>query len=138
MLFREVDVANNIDRIVLTNDDIAFATDIDGLRFDFNFGCRVKLPDDTYDVNFIDMDSGSPLEKEYYPDNVVCTKIKYFLRIVIKVYKYGMKVWNHCYDAVGKNVRIELLMADRLGDLLVFLPYIEKFQEKHQCNIYLT
>lgn len=134
MLFRD----KATDAMILTNDDIAFETGIDGVKFDFNYGCRVKFPDDTYSVGFVDLDSGSPLEAEYFPDNVVSTKAKYFVRIGIRIFQNGILVWSYDYDAAGKNVRIELLMADRLGDLVLFFPYMEKFQEKHQCNIYIT
>jgi len=146
----------------MVNDDVAFATPIPGLHYDFNFGPRVKLPDASYSVSFVDLETGQGMEQEnyfnalkiegngffryqrqkkYYGD-VICGKLKYCRPVEIQVYKNdgGLPklVFSHKLDLRGKKVHIEMMMTMALGDLLSMVPQIEAFRKKHGCEVYVT
>ena len=107
-----------------------------GLRFDFNDGCRVLLPESAHPwrVRISDLDTGNVLfETEIRAGRVNSTK-RYFVRFRLEVWQRDEKLLSHDYAAAGRNVLVRF-PVDTLGDPLGWFPYAVKFQEKHGCRL---
>jgi autotransporter strand-loop-strand O-heptosyltransferase len=107
-----------------------------GIRFDFNDGCRVVLPEAAHPwkVRLSDIDTGNILfETEIKAGRVNSTK-RYFVRIRLEVWSEGKSVLKHDYSAAGRDVLIQLPVGT-LGDPMGWFPYAVKFKELHGCNL---
>ena len=107
-----------------------------GLRYDFNEGCRVAVPDSDqpWRVRIFDLDTGNVLyETELKAGRVSSTK-RYFVRFRIDVWQQGESVFTHEYAAAGQRVLIQFPVGT-LGDTLGWFPYAVKFAERHQCRL---
>jgi autotransporter strand-loop-strand O-heptosyltransferase len=108
-----------------------------GLRFDFNDGCRLQLPEGRWHVRLRDLDSGNILyETDIGAGRIHSTK-RYYLRCRIEVWaaeRPGEAVLLHDYSAKGQDVLIQFPVGT-LGDTLGWLPYAIKFQEQHGCRL---
>ena len=107
-----------------------------GVRYDFNDGCRVLVPeaDKPWRIRLSDLDTGNILfESEMKVGRVNSTK-RYFLRARLEVWSGGEPVLSHDYDARGREVAIQLPVGT-IGDSLGWFPYAVKFQERHGCAL---
>lgn len=113
-----------------------------GIRFDFNHGARVVLPNRTkgsWRVKLRDLDTGNVLfESENQGAFVTSTK-RYFVRFGIEVWQadaHGATtpVLAHEFDATNRDVLI-LFPAGTLGDILGWFPYAAKFAATHGCRL---
>jgi autotransporter strand-loop-strand O-heptosyltransferase len=108
----------------------------DGLRFDFNDGCRVMFPDggDAWRVRLKDLDTGNILfETELKSGRVNSTK-RYFVRFHLEVWRNGESVLAHEYSAQGREILVQFPVGT-LGDTMGWLPYAVKFKERHGCRL---
>src|ERR1700758_2326985 len=88
-----------------------------GLRFDFNEGCRVVLPeaDHPWRVRLSDLDTGNVLfETELKAGRVNSTK-RYYVRFRIEAWQQGERVFLHDYSAASREVLIRF-PVETLGD----------------------
>ena len=107
-----------------------------GLRYDFNAGCRVTLPesDAPWRVRLSDIDTGNVLfETEIKAGRVASTK-QYYVRFRIEVWQKGEIVLSHDYSAANREVLIEF-PVETLGDTTGWFPYAVKFQRRHGCRL---
>jgi autotransporter strand-loop-strand O-heptosyltransferase len=107
-----------------------------GLRFDFNEGCRVIVPesDNPWRVRISDLDTGNVLyETEIKAGRVSSTK-RYYVRFRIDVWQQGESPFVHEYSAAGQPVLIQLPVGT-LGDSLGWFPYAVKFRDRHNCRL---
>jgi autotransporter strand-loop-strand O-heptosyltransferase len=107
-----------------------------GLRFDFNDGCRVILPEAAHPwrVRLSDLDTGNVLfETELKAGQVSSTK-RYYVRFRIEVWQGSGSVFRHDYSAADREVLIRF-PVDTLGDPLGWLSYAVKFKERHGCRL---
>jgi autotransporter strand-loop-strand O-heptosyltransferase len=107
-----------------------------GVRFDFNEGCRVVLPESEHPwrVRISDLDTGNILyETEIKAGRVSSTK-RYYVRFRVEIWQQGQSLLDHQYSAAGQPVLIQLPVGT-LGDTLGWFPYAVKFQERHQCRV---
>src|SRR5205807_9564371 len=107
-----------------------------GVRFDFNEGCRVVLPESEHPwkVRISDLDTGNILyETEIKAGRVSSTK-RYYVRFRIEVGQQGENLFTHEYSAEGQAVLIQFPIGT-LGDTLGWFPYAVKFQEQHKCRV---
>lgn len=107
-----------------------------GIRFDFNDGCRVMLPEGEHPwrVRLSDLDTGNVLfETEFKAGRINSTK-RYFIRFRIEVWQQGESVFVHEYVAAERAVLIQFPVGT-LGDTMGWFPYAVKFQEKHGCKL---
>ncbi len=105
-----------------------------GVRFDFNEGCRVVLPEGEHPwrVRISDLDTGNILyETELKAGRVSSTK-RYYVRFRIEVWQHGESLFSHEYSAEGQRVLIQFPVGT-LGDSLGWFPYAVKFHERHKC-----
>jgi autotransporter strand-loop-strand O-heptosyltransferase len=107
-----------------------------GIRFDFNDGCRVTLPESEHPwrVRLSDLDTGNILfETELKSGRMNSTK-RYFVRFRIEVWQQGESIFHHDYSAADRDVLIRF-PVDTLGDTLGWFPYAAKFKERHACRL---
>ena len=107
-----------------------------GLRFDFNDGCRIVVPesDHPWRVRISDLDTGNILyETELKAGRVSSTK-RYYVRFRVEAWQQGENLLRHDYLAEGRPVLINFPVGT-LGDTLGWFPYAIKFRDKHRCQL---
>lgn len=114
---------------------------IDGLRFDFNDGLRLFIPDGAkvYFVKFWDLDTCSVVYETLTPDGrecIVSSNKKYYIRFRLEIFDASGRdlLFSHDYDASGKDVAVRF-PVHTLGDSIAWFSYVERFQRKHRCNL---
>lgn len=107
-----------------------------GLRFDFNDGCRVILPEREHPwrVRLSDLDTGNILFETELKAGRINSSKRYYLRIRIEVWQQGKSVFVHEHSARDRDVLVQLPVGT-LGDPLGWFPYAVKFQERHGCKL---
>ena len=112
-------------------------TGVHGIRFDFNDGCRVELPEGKWHLRLRDLDTGNILyETDIGAGRIHSTK-RYYLRCRVEVWmrEYpGEPVFRHDYSARGQDVLVQFPVGT-LGDTVGWLPYAVKFKEQHGCRL---
>jgi autotransporter strand-loop-strand O-heptosyltransferase len=113
-----------------------------GIRFDFNQGARVVLPnraDGKWRVRLRDLDTGNILFQSDNQGAFVSSAKRYFVR-------FGLEVWDldaagaatlsltHTYDCRGREVVIQFPVGT-LGDTLGWFPYAARFGRLHGCRL---
>ncbi len=108
-----------------------------GLRFDFNDGCRVYLPEDgPWRVRLSDLDTGNTLFEtsgEFMAGAVNSAK-RYFVRFRIEAWRNGEAVFVHDYAARDREILVQFPVGT-IGDTVGWLPYAVKFQRQHGCRL---
>ena len=111
-----------------------------GIRFDFNDGARVLLPEEggPWRVRLSDLDTGNILYETEIKAGRVSTAKRYYLRARIEVWRKTDKndefVLRHDYSAADREIAIQLPVGT-LGDSLGWFPYAAKFQKAHGCRL---
>jgi autotransporter strand-loop-strand O-heptosyltransferase len=116
----------------------------EGIRFDFNRGCRVLLPARTeglWRVRLYDLDTGNTLFHSENAGAIVSSSKRWFVRFRIEVWSIEGEgteprpVLTHDYDARGRDVLIQFPVGT-LGDILAWFPYAARFAECHpECRV---
>ncbi len=106
----------------------------DGLRFDFNLGCRVQVPPGKWRVRLRDLDTGNTLYETNTGGSHINSSKRYFIRFGVEVWDGDDLVLAHDYDATGREVLIQFPIGT-LGDLVAWFPYAVKFQAQHRCRL---
>lgn len=107
-----------------------------GLRFDFNDGCRVVLPESAHPwrIRLTDLDTGNILfETEIKAGRVNSTK-RYYVRFRFEVWQQGQSIFVHEYSAADRDVLVQFPVGT-LGDTVGWFPYAVKFKEQHGCKL---
>src|SRR5262249_55956903 len=101
-----------------------------GLRFDFNNGLRLYLPETAHPwrVQFSDLDTGNVLYQTELKSGAVSSGKRYFVRFRLEVGLKEQKVFSHDYSAADREVLIQFPVGT-LGDTLGWFPYAVKFKE---------
>jgi autotransporter strand-loop-strand O-heptosyltransferase len=105
-----------------------------GVWFDFNNGCRVRLPAGRWRVRITDLDTENVLLDGVFGGGLVRSPRIYYQRYRIEVWKGDHRILLHDYAAAGRHVLIHIAGAV-LGDTIGWLPYAIRFQEKHGCRL---
>lgn len=108
-----------------------------GIRFDFNDGCRVSLPEGQWHVLLRDLDTGNILYETDIGAGFINSSKRYYLRCRIEVWpgkQAGEPAFRHDYCARGLDVLVQFPVGT-LGDTLGWFPYAVKFQEQHGCRL---
>jgi autotransporter strand-loop-strand O-heptosyltransferase len=106
----------------------------DGLRFDFNLGCRVQVPPGKWRVRLRDLDTGNTLYETNTGGSHINSSKRYFIRFGVEVWDGDECVLTHDYDATDREVLIQFPIGT-LGDLVAWFPYAVKFQAQHACRL---
>jgi autotransporter strand-loop-strand O-heptosyltransferase len=109
-----------------------------GIRFDFNEGCRVIVPEavTSWRVRLMDLDTGNTLfetSSDFKAGRVTSAK-RYYVRFRVEVWLGEEQLLNHDYDARDREIAI-IFPVGTLGDTMGWFPYAVKFQEQHQCRL---
>ena len=107
-----------------------------GVRFDFNDGARVLLPEGEWHVRLLDDDSGNVLFSCDSGAGWVTSTKKYYVRFRIQVFRKGEDI-PFLDEAMALENRAVLISfpVGTLGDILAWFHYAELFRQKHQCKM---
>lgn len=106
----------------------------DGLRFDFNLGCRVQVPAGTWRVRLRDLDTGNILYEITTSFSNIASSKYYYVRFGVEVWHDDEPVLIHEYNTTDQDVLIQFPIGT-LGDLVAWFPYAVKFKEQHRCRL---
>ncbi|WP_425306867.1 autotransporter strand-loop-strand O-heptosyltransferase [Caballeronia grimmiae] len=111
----------------------------EGIRFDFNDGCRVSVPSGEWRVVVRDSEANvtlfeMPISTPDGQTGGASSTKKYFVPFQVEVWKENKKVFEHHMDLKGKEVLIELPVGT-LGDTMGWFPYAAKFEKQHGCKL---
>ena len=108
----------------------------DGLRFDFNFGARVAVPEagGPRRIRISDLETGNVLYETTIQRGWVHSAKRYYMRTRIEAFVGDRLAFAHDYDCRDKEVLIQLPVGT-LGDSVGWFPYAAKFQGAHGCRL---
>ncbi len=115
---------------------------VDGIRFDFNNGLRIKFPNKgEYRCVFKDLDTDCLLySMDVKPGCTVESVKKFYIRFRLEIYRkgeLGKPIFTHDLDLSGKEVLIQLPVG-ALGDTIAWFSFVERFQKKHRCKLFCS
>jgi autotransporter strand-loop-strand O-heptosyltransferase len=113
-----------------------------GIRFDFNQGARLVLPNRTegkWRVRLRDLDTGNILFQSENQGALVRSSKRFYVRFSVEVWELNeagtpTSVLAHEYDARDRDVLIQFPVGT-LGDILAWFPYAARFGEVHSCRL---
>jgi autotransporter strand-loop-strand O-heptosyltransferase len=105
-----------------------------GIRFDYNDGCRVLLPQGKWRIRLSDTDTGNILFQTELESGRINSSKRYFLRCRIDVWQDDKPVFEHEYSAKDREILIQFPIGT-IGDTVGWFPYAVRFQEVHQCKL---
>lgn len=113
-----------------------------GIRYDFNAGARVALPDRSegqWRVRLRDLETSNILFESRNEGALVASSKRYFVRFGVEIWEITTAgeenlVFSHEYDARGRDVLISLPVGT-LGDSLAWFPYIASFADQHGAHV---
>ncbi len=108
-----------------------------GIRFDFNQGARVVLPNreaGAWRVRLSDLDTGNILFENENKGAFVASAKRYYVRFGLDIWELdeaqnATPVLTHVYDARGREVLIQFPIGT-LGDTMGWFPYAARFAER--------
>ncbi len=94
--------------------------------------------DKEYDVLFVNRSNSEILHNGSIKCNHwINASRRWFTDWDIIVNVNGRKVFSHTLDLKGKRVLVGM-ESKSLGDTIAWIPYVEEFRKKHQCNIFVA
>lgn len=112
---------------------------VDGIKYDFNFGLRVKVPEEAseYHIMFMDLNTCTILhDADVSAGAYICCSKKFFINYRLVITKKGLQepLFTHNYNAYGKLVLINF-PDGAIGDSIGWFSYVQRFQKKHNCKV---
>jgi autotransporter strand-loop-strand O-heptosyltransferase len=112
------------------------------IRFDFNFGARIALPNleaGKWRIRLRDLDTNNILFESENSGAMVTSTKRYFIRFGIEVWRVAAggattKVFAHDYDPRDREILI-MFPVGTLGDTLAWFPSVARFAAAHQCRL---
>ena len=107
-----------------------------GIRFDFNNGCRIQLPESEHPwrVLLSDLDTGNILFETTFKGGGVNSAKRYYIRFGFKIWSQDRLVFSHEHSTRDRDVLIQFPVGT-LGDTIGWFPYAVKFKERHGCRL---
>lgn len=127
--------------------EVRFDSGVDGIKYDFNSGPRLLIPrailaNHKFDIKFVDLDTNDLIKPAVIAENqkeiMVGCPVAYHVHFGLYVSRDDKEIFSHIFDCKGKNVHIEMMNTNGMGDAICFMTHIEEFRKQHQCNIYIT
>jgi autotransporter strand-loop-strand O-heptosyltransferase len=106
----------------------------EGIRYDFNLGARVLLPQGDWRIRLRDLDTGNILFESENQGALVNSAKRYYVRFGIEVWSNGESVFRHEHSASGREVLIQFPIGT-IGDTIGWMPYAARFGERHGCRL---
>ena len=111
-------------------------TGIEGLRYDFNFGLRIDVPEGNFRVRIGDADTGEIFfDKRILDGGRLLSMEQHFIRWHFEVFRDDEKVFEHTLNLAGQKVN--LVISGALGDHISLLPFAREFQKRHRCKLFV-
>lgn len=141
--YRETIFAN---RLIESYNNTKKSIKINRFLVSFHDGVKVEIlgsDEKKYVVDFIDKDSGSLIYRSDINNNMWCAPSrKFFTNWEVNIYekiadKKLVLVYSESLSLKGKKVKVNLETSS-LGDLLAYVPVVDAFQKKHQCEVDCT
>jgi autotransporter strand-loop-strand O-heptosyltransferase len=113
-----------------------------GIRYDFNLGARVLLPNRTegkWRICLRDLDTGNILFQSENQGAFVSSSKRFYIRFGIEVWELNeageaTSVFTHEHDLLGRDVIVQFPIGT-LGDILAWYPYAARFGQVHGCRL---
>ena len=106
----------------------------EGIRFDFNDGCRVYLPPGNWHVTLRDLDTHTILFSEDVTSGYVQSSKRYYVRFRIEIKKHDQEFFVHEMNLKRKPVLISMRQGG-IGDHLAWFGHVAEFARKHECHL---
>ncbi|QBQ99018.1 autotransporter strand-loop-strand O-heptosyltransferase [Paraburkholderia pallida] len=107
----------------------------EGIRYDFNYGCRVQVPAAGWRVRMVDLDTQNLVfDAALAAGEIVASRRKYFVRFLLEVFDGPRRVFSHAFDAAEKHVWMTI-GSGALGDAIAWVPAIEAYRQRHGCSV---
>lgn len=105
-----------------------------GIRYDFNDGCRVVLPEGQWLLRISDLDTGNILFETRISAGRINSAKRYYVRFRLNIWAADELVLSHDFMPKAQEVLIQLPVGT-LGDTIGWFPYAVKFQRQHDCRL---
>ena len=109
-----------------------------GIRYDFNDGCRVLIPQaeggGEWRVRLRDIDTGNILFETRLLSGRINSSKRYYIACRIEVWRDEALVFEHDYSAKNREVIVHFPVGT-IGDTLGWFPYAARFQKNHGCRL---
>lgn len=107
----------------------------DDLFFDFGLGLRIKSYLNQYRIKMIDTYTGIiHVDTILNKGKELFSPFRFYIKWKLEVYKQNKLVYQHTIDLNNQDVLIDI-DGNVIGDTLAWMPAIDKFQKKHNCNL---
>ncbi len=108
----------------------------EGVRFDFNSGCRVTFAQSAHPwrAQLSDLDTGNVIYQTEIAAGRINSSKRYYVRFRIELWQRDELVFAHDYSAADREVLIQFPVGT-LGDTVGWFSYAVKFKEKHGCRL---
>lgn len=110
----------------------------EGIRYDFNNGCRVELPalsnGEKWKLRFSDIFTGNIIFESESDGGIFKSTKVYYVPFKIECWRGEEKVFEHEYSPKGKDIQIQIPVGT-LGDALAWFPYVDLFQKKNESKV---
>jgi len=111
---------------------------LDGISITINDKYDSLFSDKNFIVSFIDIDSGNILHRDTIKSGYwTKPKFLYYVNWKVEIKNNNNIIYEYSLDLDKKNVYIEY-HTNSLGDNIAFIPYVEEFRKKHNCNVFVT
>ena len=110
----------------------------EGIRFDFNHGCRVEVPvlpnGEHWRIRFSDLETSNVIFETMTTGGSFQSTKLYYVPFKVEVWRLERLVFEHDYSATGAHVQIQIPVGT-LGDAIAWFPYADLFQRRHDCKL---
>ena len=133
-LFRNLN-EDGLRKFIGSNISNTFSMQVTGydVRFDFQQGFRLKVPEGNWRVKIWDSESEFVFFDNTVSNTVIISLERFFIRWEFEIYLDGKFIFRHRYDPAGFNVHF-YIPDTGMGDHIALLPCIEEFCRKWQCH----
>lgn len=110
-----------------------------GIRYDFNDGARLLLPQGHWYVQLEDAGADNILFASNTDGNWVLSSKKYYIKHRIRVWERDTdkEILDVTMDLKDKPVLVKMPVGT-MGDVIAWMTAVDRFQKKHQCQLELT
>lgn len=104
---------------------------INGMFLEINGGETVA-----YDVSFINAQTNAPVySAQLHKEHWARTSVQYYVDWIVSVKNTNTNITTQ-YQLNLKNKQVFIVFESKsLGDTLAWIPYVDEFRKKHNCNI---
>ncbi|GBQ10080.1 autotransporter strand-loop-strand O-heptosyltransferase [Swaminathania salitolerans] len=106
----------------------------EGIRYDFQDGCRVSLPPGKWHIELRDRLTQTVIFAGANEGGLVCSTKKYHVPFSFRITREGQTVFAHDMALRGHTVLIDMHLGG-IGDHLAWMGHVEAFAALHGCHV---